>query len=323
MELSNILSSLDDYFLLSSGNLKTLKALCMGIHDARTVNLQEVCNRFNEGNFSSNTRKVEGFFSKVLLDTQDVTRFVMGRLFSKDASVTLAIDRTQWRFGTCWHNLLCISVLYDSTAIPIAVLPLEHRGNSNTKQRISLLKTVLSVIPAHRINALLGDREFIGDEWFHALKDLNIPFVMRIRDNINVSIDDKCDKITNFMPSNGQKTVNNAHIGTGLFDLSLKKCKKDDLALVSMGIKDPIKFYRKRWGIETGFKCLKTNGFNLEDTHIKHTQRIELLTQICSLAMVLALQAYATCDIKKNKKFNQKNMDINKIQSSHAQNDSL
>lgn len=302
VDLQNTLSSLDDYFTLNRGALETLKELCLGLFKARTVNLQEICADYSAGNFASNMRKIERFFQMRELREEEVIKFIIDRLFGDEALLTLAIDRTEWQFGSCWHNLLCISVLYGNTAIVIGVLPLERRGNSNTKQRIGLLQTILSVIPKSRIAALLGDREFIGDEWLQTLKKLNIPFVMRIRDNITVSTQEKTDKISAFIPKEGQEYIHNIHCGTGLFDLSLKKCKQDNLALISSGIADPIQFYRKRWAIETGFKCLKTGGFNLEDTHLKIPKRVKLLTQICALAMTLSFQAFAQNTLKKTPK---------------------
>lgn len=321
MELVSILSSLDDYFSLSSGSLKTLKQLCVGFFEARTVNLQEVCNRFREGNFASNTRKVERFFANKHLCDKEMIRYIIDTLFAKDQAITLAIDRTEWGFGTCWHNLLCISVLYEKTAIPLIIFPLERRGNSNSQQRLQVLDTILSVVPTHRIEALLGDREFIGDEWFYGLKARKVPFVMRIRENITVSVGDKCDKISALVPVSGEGKYPNIHIGTQIFDLCVKRCKHDNLALISMNIDDPAAYYRQRWGIEIGFKCLKTNGFNLEDTHLKHPERIKTLVQSCALAMTLALKTYHINNIKKKRNdHGEKNMVLHKIHASHLLN---
>lgn len=35
-----------------------------------------------------------------------------------------------------------------------------------------------------------------------------------------------------------------------------------------------IEIYAKRWSVETLFGCLKTKGFNFEDTHLKSPDRI-------------------------------------------------
>src|SRR4051794_30091364 len=42
--------------------------------------------------------------------------------------------------------------------------------------------------------------------------------------------------------------------------------------------------YSERWQIETMFKAFKTNGFNLEDTHLRDPDRIDKLLIVVSMA---------------------------------------
>ena len=46
--------------------------------------------------------------------------------------------------------------------------------------------------------------------------------------------------------------------------------------------------YARRWGIETLFKCLKSGGYNLEDTHLRSIERIDVLIGLLAIAFVLA-----------------------------------
>ena len=46
--------------------------------------------------------------------------------------------------------------------------------------------------------------------------------------------------------------------------------------------------YKLRWQIETLNRCLKTAGFNLEDTHLTHLERIERLLAVVCIAVVWA-----------------------------------
>lgn len=41
---------------------------------------------------------------------------------------------------------------------------------------------------AERIGALIGDREFVGGDWFRWLRAKGAPFVMRVRDNFKVPV---------------------------------------------------------------------------------------------------------------------------------------
>ena len=49
-----------------------------------------------------------------------------------------------------------------------------------------------------------------------------------------------------------------------------------------------IKIYRKRWGIETFFSCLKTRGFRLEDTHMTDPEKIQKLVFVLAIAFCWA-----------------------------------
>ncbi len=217
--------------------------------------------------------------------------YIINRLFTETQAVTLAIDRTDWEFGKTRHNLLIISALYGETAVPLAVKPLERKGNSGFEHRREVMETVLKAIPIYRIEAISGDREFIGDDWFSYLKSKNIPFVMRVRDNMTASDGEICSAIKNISRKYNHNYHGQIHIGTQNLTLSTKQNGDNLVAVISDGVRDPLAFYKKRWGIETGFKCLKTNGFNLEDTHLRDAKRIKTLVQICSLAMTSALAA--------------------------------
>ena len=47
--------------------------------------------------------------------------------------------------------------------------------------------------------------------------------------------------------------------------------------------------YGQRWAIETTFACLKSRGFNLEDTHLTHPQRLHLLMGLLAWTLLWAL----------------------------------
>lgn len=47
--------------------------------------------------------------------------------------------------------------------------------------------------------------------------------------------------------------------------------------------------YAKRWNIETLFGCLKSRGFNFEDTHLTQLDRISKLLGVLTLALCWCL----------------------------------
>ena len=62
----------------------------------------------------------------------------------------------------------------------------KNGGNSNAKERIALMEKVLKLMSADQIEALLADREFIGQEWFDWLDQQGILCRLRIRGNLPV-----------------------------------------------------------------------------------------------------------------------------------------
>ena len=75
----------------------------MGLFEARTVNLQEVCNHFEGGKFSSNTRRVERFFKDQRLADPEVIRIIIDQLFTIGASAKVSyglfLNKFRWYFN--------------------------------------------------------------------------------------------------------------------------------------------------------------------------------------------------------------------------------
>ena len=71
------------------------------------------------------------------------------------------------------------------------VLP-DRPGNSSPAQRVGPMRRCLRLFGASSINALLADREFIGAQWLDFLIENNIPFVVRLRENMHPCTEDGC-----------------------------------------------------------------------------------------------------------------------------------
>lgn len=59
-----------------------------------------------------------------------------------------------------------LAIAYRGIALPVFWSVLDKAGNSNTTERIALLKRFIAVFGVDKIAALLADREFVGKEWF-------------------------------------------------------------------------------------------------------------------------------------------------------------
>ena len=96
---------------------------------------------------------------------------------------SLCLNQTNWKFGKSDVNVLVLAVVTERDRVPLMWTFLDHSGNSATQQRIALMQRYLARFNASTVRMLLADREFIGQEWFKFLKDKNIPFAIRMKED--------------------------------------------------------------------------------------------------------------------------------------------
>lgn len=176
----------------------------------------------------------------------------------------------------------------------------KKRGNSDYQDRINLVKQYVDTFGQEAIECILGDREFIGKNWVTWLEENQIHYVLRIREN-NQYIAKKRGKIVKAaslfksLQANTSKYLGKRHIGkTNPYMGHITGLKASNGQLVvllhSPDIEQPCQVYRKRWQIELLFKVMKTSGFDLEATHITHTERLDTLLAVVAISACLAYQ---------------------------------
>ena len=163
---------------------------------------------------------------------------------------------------------------------------------------MDILEKFLSICPKERVEILLGDREFIGPKWLEYLQEEKIPYSLRLKEDGQHLKDEKGDFVKPSVMfeklrcgqqvSLGMRQVGKS--GEVLSHVSARKNKKGELLVVmhSEGVKDPCGTYEYRWEIECLFKCFKSNGFNMEDTHLKKGERLETLFSVLMIAFCYA-----------------------------------
>ena len=81
----------------------------------------------------------------------------------------LVIDRTEWKIGNRWHNLLVLGYICGNALVPLVWTDLGQRKNSSTQERIALINRLRAWWKATEIPlpdlTLYADREFIGSDW--------------------------------------------------------------------------------------------------------------------------------------------------------------
>jgi len=191
-------------------------------------------------------------------------------------------------------NILTLGIVINKVAIPIAwkVLPQKtKRGNSNTQQRIAIMRRLLLLMKSEDIGVLTMDREFGGEKWLKWLGAEGIGYVVRIRSNTIVDGIYACEYGTTRKVEGGKRRK---IWGMNLFFSSKiiqSKGRRDSrLYVISncYGGRRALEIYKLRWGIEQLFSHLKKRGFDLEATHMTDGAKLEKLFALVSLAFLVS-----------------------------------
>jgi hypothetical protein len=270
-----------------------LAQFLLALLKVRSVNLAELATGFSgSAKVDSHYKRLQRFFRAFEIDYDDWARLLVRLLPVGEGPWRLTLDRTNWQFGKAGLNLLVLGMAYRGMALPIFWSVLNKAGNSNTAERIALLERFLTVFGADRIAVLLADREFVGEDWLHWLQTQRIPFHQRL----------KCDtRIPNawnrFLRADvlfGSLKPGQSHLLPGRRPVwgcfvQLSALRLDDgefLLIASSGAPQgqAIAAYADRWQIETLFGSLKSRGFNFEDTHLIHPERLGKMLALLALA---------------------------------------
>jgi hypothetical protein len=125
----------------------------------------------------SNDKRLQRFLRHFERDFSALAQFI-ARWLPKEP-----LDRPLWHVGKSNVNVLMLAIAYRGIAVPLMWTVMEKKGNSNTDERITLLKRFLQLLGQHRIAYLTADREFRGREWLNFLITASIPFRLRIPNN--------------------------------------------------------------------------------------------------------------------------------------------
>jgi hypothetical protein len=265
--------------------------------------MQTVCfERLAEGmdsnaQISSCLRRIQRFFAGLSIGDDKIARVLFSLLPCK-TNLVISIDRTNWQFGKTDINIFMLGVCYEGIAFPVLWKMLSKRGNSNSEERIKLIKSFVELFGKECIEAVVADREFIGNEWLSFLQAEGIPFHIRIKDNMWFT---KADGermrmswvLQGCLPGEVYHHHKILYLDKALVYVSGMKIKNGQyLIIVSYNKQQQAMLsYKQRWQIETMFKAFKTKGFNIEDTHLSDIDRIDKLVAVVSIAFTWAYKA--------------------------------
>lgn len=227
-----------------------LAQFLLALLKVRSVNLAELSSGFSgKAKVESHYKRLQRFFRGFEIDQDALARLRVRLVPVGDGSWRLAMDRTCWQFGKADLNFLMLGIAWRGVAMPLFWTVLAGPGNSDTAERIALMERFLQVF---------GNRMMRLDQQFGSLK-----------------------------PGESHRLPGRRPVWGCFVHLSALRLDEGDfLFIASFGAPqaEAIDAYADRWQVETLFCCLKTRGFNLEDTHLTDPKRLAKLMSLLALA---------------------------------------
>jgi len=224
-------------------------------------------------------------------------------------SQLLILDGSSWKRGGKKYHFLTLSILYQGVSIPVWWQELKKLGISSQWQRELMLRVALKVLKL-KGKVLLADREYIGTRWFEALHRAGIGFVIRLRKGTYQQQIELKGKTVSKLEQKAK-----AQVGKLVFKkFSLqghsycyvlkayrtRSGKLEFLRLITtLTPAKAMESYGYRYRIESMFRHLKSNGFDLERLHVKKDYKVNMMMAALVLAYTLSviygLKKYKRC----------------------------
>lgn len=290
-------AALQPHFTWHGARLTFLSLFLIALFKVRTVNLTSLCLGFEgKAKPESSHKRLTRFFRQFEVQDEVIAQIVVNWMGIPQPWV-LSLDRTNWKVGKTWHNILVLGIVHQGMAYPILWEMLEKRGNSNQTERMELLNRFYRLFPAAEVSFIAGDREFVGQAWTrYLLLEPLLSFRLRIRETDQVVREGVSQSVRVLFSAlqpgetqilKGACTVWGCRVTVAALRLSDGKLL---CVIAPVNTSQPIHDYGQRWAIETLFGAFKTRGFCLESTHFQDPERLSKLFALLTLALCWAMQ---------------------------------
>ena len=168
---------------LNLARIKFISLFICALCKVQVVCFEKLASGFENGCGSdSSLRRIQRFMADYKLDKDLIARLIFA-LLPHEPPYSIAIDRTNWKFGQTNINILVLAIVYKGVAFPVLFKLMPKRGNSHTAERIQIVNHYIRLFGKETILYLVADREFVGEHWIDYLNFNRIEYHIRIRDN--------------------------------------------------------------------------------------------------------------------------------------------
>ena len=270
--------------------IKFIARFVSALLKTRTSNLVKIANSFDsDAEPNSVYRQIQRF-----LKNENEVSIDFLKLLKLNGKLKILIDRTEWKFGSTWVNILTLSVAYKNAAIPILWETVNHKGNATAAEHTEIIKKFAAKFGVKRIERVYADREFGSHELFSYLIKNEIDFHIRLKTSHKSggkSFGQMWKNVAEKVKLKGKVKIEVFGLELFVSCIKYQKAGKTEYLIVASGekSKDIIEEYKVRWQIETMFGCLKSRGFNFEETHLTMPEKIGKLLMLLGLGLSLAM----------------------------------
>ena len=261
--------------------------------DVRDVNLMELAAALPRAAERLDMRYqwISRLLGNPLIDTDAVmapfAREVLARAGAQACTPVLIIDQSQ---VNATHQMVMVSLRVGGRALPLAWRVKKTQGAIGFAEQREALQAVARFLPAGVRPTLMGDRFYGSPALIAWCREQDWGWRLRLKQNLLVF-------------EQGGETTLAACFDRGehqLRDIELTETRvRTNVAMVhEAGHPEPWIIalsqtpsvhtafdYGLRWGIEAMFSDFKTRGFNLEDSQIARTDRLDRLVLVLALAL--------------------------------------
>jgi hypothetical protein len=205
----------------------------------------------------------------------------------KGQRVYLLIDRVLLRDH---HNILVVSIGFRRRSLPLAWLPLHHRGQSGLQEQQQVLSQALAVLPEGVRVSIHGDSEFRSQELFRWLRDHGHAVMLGVpgRTLVALTADGEAKSIESWLPNphtvaylNGVYLTEDHHGPVNILAWWAKDDRgKPIVHAVMTNLPASWQTYRcgsRRMWIETVFRDWQSGGFHLDHSGVSDRERFARL----------------------------------------------
>lgn len=268
----------------------------VAIVQQNTSNLARLANVLDlKAKSESKYRRLKRFLSNAEIDYAVFATLII-TILKPTGKYILALDRTEWKYGATWVNILTLSIVVGNASIPIFWQTLNRKGNSTLAEKKAIIERYLKTFGRTEIKYFCADREFDGQEFVKYLDEKKVPFRLRVK--VSMTITDKngelmkCGKLLRTLKIGESYRLKRARKYGGVkvyVEVERGRDSKESVIVISSENSGQIlKEYKKRWMIETLFQNLKGRGFEMEETHLTEATKIDKLFGMLSLAVAWA-----------------------------------